>query len=52
MASLEKSFWAFAGTVITGAVLIGALRNPRGIEALGNATFGGLARVAEPFLRS
>lgn len=52
MRNFERDMWAFAGTVITGAILIGVLRNPRGIEAGGRAFFGGLRNVSEPFLRA
>jgi hypothetical protein len=50
--SFEKNAWAFAGAVIAGAVIIGILRNPRGITAAGGAFFGGLRDVSEPFLRA
>jgi len=50
--NFERDLWAFAGAVVSGAVLIGILRNPLGITAAGGAFFGGLREVTEPFLRT
>lgn len=50
-ASFERNLWAFAGAFITGAVILGALREPEGIRAAGETYFGGLAGLAGALLR-